>query len=99
MIKYISAANAGIWVQTHTIYYRAVEAGEPPRVDSTASRKGKGQPTKLSSRRKPDVLWNGEYSLHQSSQWSWSWYRSTVTIVTLDLLNRIFMSYITILPL
>ncbi|XP_063373487.1 E3 ubiquitin-protein ligase TRIP12 isoform X3 [Cydia amplana] len=51
-------ANAGIWVQTHTIYYRAVEASEPPRVDSAASRKGKGQPTKLSSRRKPDVLWN-----------------------------------------
>uniref|UniRef100_A0A2A4JZB4 E3 ubiquitin-protein ligase n=1 Tax=Heliothis virescens TaxID=7102 RepID=A0A2A4JZB4_HELVI len=51
-------ANAGIWVQTHTIYYRAVEAGEQPRPDTTASRKGKGQPTKLSSRRKPDLLWN-----------------------------------------
>nr|XP_026484610.1 E3 ubiquitin-protein ligase TRIP12 isoform X1 [Vanessa tameamea]XP_026484611.1 E3 ubiquitin-protein ligase TRIP12 isoform X1 [Vanessa tameamea] len=51
-------ANAGIWVLTHTIYYRAVEAGEPPRTDATASRKGKGQPTKLSSRRKPDLLWN-----------------------------------------
>ncbi|XP_050553476.1 E3 ubiquitin-protein ligase TRIP12 isoform X3 [Spodoptera frugiperda] len=51
-------ANAGIWVQTHTIYYRAVEAGEQPRADTTASRKGKGQPTKLSSRRKPDLLWN-----------------------------------------
>lgn len=52
-------ANAGIWVQTHTIYYRAVEAGEQARSDTTASRKGKGQPTKLSSRRKPDLLWNG----------------------------------------
>ncbi|CAG9576011.1 unnamed protein product [Danaus chrysippus] len=51
-------ANAGIWVQTHTIYYRAVEAGELPRSDATTSRKGKGQPTKLSSRRKPDLLWN-----------------------------------------
>ncbi|XP_034824158.1 E3 ubiquitin-protein ligase TRIP12 isoform X2 [Maniola hyperantus] len=51
-------ANAGIWVQTHTIYYRAVEAGEPPRSDASASRKGKGQPTKVSSRRKPDLLWN-----------------------------------------
>ncbi|XP_028164507.1 E3 ubiquitin-protein ligase TRIP12 isoform X3 [Ostrinia furnacalis] len=51
-------ANAGIWIQTHTIYYRAVEAGEPPRSDAAASRKGKGQPTKLSSRRKPDMLWN-----------------------------------------
>ncbi|KAL0895540.1 hypothetical protein ABMA27_011643 [Loxostege sticticalis] len=51
-------ANAGIWIQTHTIYYRAVEAGEPPRADAAASRKGKGQPTKLSSRRKPDMLWN-----------------------------------------
>ncbi|CAH0722778.1 unnamed protein product, partial [Brenthis ino] len=51
-------ANAGIWVQTHTIYYRAVEAAEPPRADAAASRKGKGQPTKLSSRRKPDSLWN-----------------------------------------
>ncbi|CAH0406076.1 unnamed protein product [Chilo suppressalis] len=51
-------ANAGIWIQTHTIYYRAVEAGEQPRSDTTASRKGKGQPTKLSSRRKPDLLWN-----------------------------------------
>ncbi|CAB3231314.1 unnamed protein product [Arctia plantaginis] len=51
-------ANAGIWVQTHTIYYRAVEGSEQPRSDTTASRKGKGQPTKLSSRRKPDLLWN-----------------------------------------
>ncbi|XP_068628834.1 E3 ubiquitin-protein ligase TRIP12 [Battus philenor] len=51
-------ANAGIWVQTHTIYYRAVEAGEPPRADATTSRKGKGHTTKLSSRRKPDLLWN-----------------------------------------
>ncbi|XP_052747423.1 E3 ubiquitin-protein ligase TRIP12 [Bicyclus anynana] len=51
-------ANAGIWVQTHTIYYRAVEAGEPPRSDASATRKGKGQPNKVSSRRKPDLLWN-----------------------------------------
>ncbi|XP_026764305.2 E3 ubiquitin-protein ligase TRIP12 isoform X3 [Galleria mellonella] len=51
-------ANAGIWVQTHTIYYRAVEAPEQPRSDTAASRKGKGQPTKLASRRKPDLLWN-----------------------------------------
>ncbi|XP_072935782.1 E3 ubiquitin-protein ligase TRIP12 isoform X2 [Epargyreus clarus] len=51
-------ANAGIWVQTHIIYYRAVEAGEQPRAEASASRKGKGQPTKLSSRRKPDLLWN-----------------------------------------
>lgn len=53
-------ANAGIWVQTHTIYYRAVEATEQPRPEATASRKGKGQPTKISSRRKPDLLWNGK---------------------------------------
>ncbi|KAJ2943828.1 hypothetical protein O0L34_g8156 [Tuta absoluta] len=51
-------ANAGIWVQTHTIYYRAVEAAEPAKTDSASTRKGKGQPTKLSSRRKPDLLWN-----------------------------------------
>ncbi|XP_048481765.1 E3 ubiquitin-protein ligase TRIP12 isoform X3 [Plutella xylostella] len=51
-------ANSGIWVQTHTIYYRAVEAPEPPRAPGPASRKGKGQPTKVSSRRKPDLLWN-----------------------------------------
>ncbi|XP_038209135.1 E3 ubiquitin-protein ligase TRIP12 isoform X3 [Zerene cesonia] len=50
-------ANAGIWVQTHTIYYRAIEGGEQPRTDAAASRKGKGQPTKMSSRRKPDLLW------------------------------------------
>ncbi|XP_041974550.1 E3 ubiquitin-protein ligase TRIP12 [Aricia agestis] len=50
-------ANAGIWVQTHTIYYRAVEASEQ-RAEASASRKGKGQPTKISSRRKPDLLWN-----------------------------------------
>ncbi|XP_045486330.1 E3 ubiquitin-protein ligase TRIP12 isoform X3 [Pieris rapae] len=50
-------ANAGIWVQTHTIYYRAVEGGEQPRADSSTSRKGKGQTTKMSSRRKPDLLW------------------------------------------
>lgn len=53
-------ANAGIWVQTHTIYYRAVEPSEQPRSEATVSRKGKGQPTKISSRRKPDLLWNGE---------------------------------------
>ncbi|CAH2068887.1 unnamed protein product, partial [Iphiclides podalirius] len=41
-------ANAGIWVQTHTIYYRAVEAGESPRADASSSRKGKGHTTKLS---------------------------------------------------
>lgn len=51
-------ANAGIWVQTHTIYYRAVEPNEQPRSESTPSKKGKGQPTKISSRRKPDLLWN-----------------------------------------
>ncbi|XP_039765934.1 E3 ubiquitin-protein ligase TRIP12 isoform X2 [Pararge aegeria] len=51
-------ANASIWVQTHTIYYRAVEVAEPIRNDASASRKGKGQPTKVSSRRKPDLLWN-----------------------------------------
>ncbi|KAL4705000.1 hypothetical protein ACJJTC_009788 [Scirpophaga incertulas] len=51
-------ANAGIWIQTHTIYYRAVETTEQPRTDANASRKGKGQPTKVSSRRKPDLLWN-----------------------------------------
>ncbi|XP_059049375.1 E3 ubiquitin-protein ligase TRIP12 [Achroia grisella] len=51
-------ANAGIWVQTHTIYYRAVETPEQPRTDAAASKKGKGQPTKLTSRRKPDLLWN-----------------------------------------
>ncbi|XP_026324123.1 E3 ubiquitin-protein ligase TRIP12 isoform X4 [Hyposmocoma kahamanoa] len=51
-------ANAGIWVQTHTIYYRAVEPTEQPRPDTATTRKGKGQPTKLSSRRKPDLLWN-----------------------------------------
>lgn len=61
------AANAGIWVQTHTIYYRAVEAGEPPRSDASASRKGKGQPTKVSSRRKPDLLWNGETHVYSQS--------------------------------
>lgn len=55
-------ANAGIWVQTHTIYYRAVESDEPQRADSSSGRKGKGQPTKTSSRRKPDLLWNGKYT-------------------------------------
>ncbi|XP_053601004.1 E3 ubiquitin-protein ligase TRIP12 isoform X2 [Plodia interpunctella] len=58
-------ANAGIWVQTHTIYYRAVESGETPRPD--AARKGKGQPAKLSSRRKPDLLWNEGVVPPQSS--------------------------------
>lgn len=51
-------ANAGIWVQTHTIYYRAVENNEQPRPEQTTSRKGKGQSNKTSSRRKPDALWN-----------------------------------------
>lgn len=66
-------ANAGIWVQTHTIYYRAVEAGEAPRADAAASRKGKGHTTKISSRRKPDLLWNG--NIH-------------ITFVTKRLLHR-----------
>ncbi|KOB65027.1 Ubiquitin protein ligase E3a [Operophtera brumata] len=60
-------ANAGIWVQTHTIYYRAVEASEQPRPEATCSRKGKGQPTKISSRRKPDLLWNGEFKIYTTS--------------------------------
>ncbi|CAK1548387.1 unnamed protein product [Leptosia nina] len=60
-------ANAGIWVQTHTIYYRAVEGGEQPRTDAASSRKGKGQTTKMSSRRKPDLLWTEGIVPSQSS--------------------------------
>ncbi|KAG8229177.1 hypothetical protein J437_LFUL009894 [Ladona fulva] len=55
--------NAGIWVQTHTIYYRPVpedEAGSSskPGGSSTSSRKGKGTSSKNSPRRKGDDLWN-----------------------------------------
>ncbi|KAK9879662.1 hypothetical protein WA026_006724 [Henosepilachna vigintioctopunctata] len=57
--------NAGIWVQTHVIYYRPLKE-EPPsnKVGSSggstshSSRKGKGSSSKSISRRKADDLWN-----------------------------------------
>lgn len=64
--------NAGVWVQTHTIYYRPVPEDDPPTAtirpsasssssnipSSTASsgRKGKGGNSK--TRKKTDDLWN-----------------------------------------
>ncbi|XP_046393216.1 E3 ubiquitin-protein ligase TRIP12 isoform X4 [Ischnura elegans] len=55
--------NAGIWVQTHTIYYRPVPEDEAsssskPGGSSSSSRKGKGSSSKNSPRRKGDDLWN-----------------------------------------
>lgn len=60
--------HAGIWVQTHTIYYRPLR--EEPSVthkpstssnSSHSSRKGKGSSSKSASRRKGDELWNGSF--------------------------------------
>ncbi|KAG5888420.1 hypothetical protein JTB14_016323 [Gonioctena quinquepunctata] len=56
--------NAGIWVQTHVIYYRPLKE-EPSSTKSSSgtssshsSRKGKGSSGKSTSRRKGDDLWN-----------------------------------------
>ncbi|CAG9814274.1 unnamed protein product [Phaedon cochleariae] len=56
--------NAGIWVQTHVIYYRPLK-DEPSNTKSSSgsssnhsSRKGKGSSGKSTSRRKGDELWN-----------------------------------------
>ncbi|RZC38081.1 E3 ubiquitin-protein ligase TRIP12, partial [Asbolus verrucosus] len=59
--------NAGIWVQTHVIYYRPlkedVSSSSKPSSSSGSSsshssRKGKGSSGKSTSRRKGDDLWN-----------------------------------------
>ncbi|PNF34561.1 E3 ubiquitin-protein ligase TRIP12 [Cryptotermes secundus] len=56
--------NSGVWVQTHTIYYKPVPEDESsvsskPGSSCTPGRKGKGTSTKLNSRsRKGDDLWN-----------------------------------------
>ncbi|KAI4466325.1 e3 ubiquitin-protein ligase trip12 [Holotrichia oblita] len=65
--------HAGVWVQTHTIYYRPLR--EEPSTSSKqsscssthSSRKGKGSSSKSTSRRKGDDLWNeGAVPLPQS---------------------------------
>ncbi|XP_026293450.2 E3 ubiquitin-protein ligase TRIP12 [Frankliniella occidentalis] len=63
--------NAGVWVQTHTIYYRPVPDDDPPTAtirpnascssshvsnSSNSGRKGKGSSSK--ARKKTDELWN-----------------------------------------
>lgn len=61
----IFLGNAGIWVQTHVIYYRPLKeeptsTGRSSNVTSShSSRKGKGSSSKSTSRRKGDDLWNG----------------------------------------
>nr|XP_022913625.1 E3 ubiquitin-protein ligase TRIP12 isoform X2 [Onthophagus taurus] len=58
--------NAGVWVQTHTIYYRPLkeEPASSSKVSagssssSHSSRKGKGSSGKNASRKKGDELWN-----------------------------------------
>ncbi|KAJ8973590.1 hypothetical protein NQ317_010027 [Molorchus minor] len=57
--------NAGIWVQTHVIYYRHLKEELPSSSKSSSgassshsSRKGKGSSGKSTSRRKGDELWN-----------------------------------------
>ncbi|CAG9853614.1 unnamed protein product [Phyllotreta striolata] len=65
--------NAGIWVQTHVIYYRPLKE-EPSATtkgssgtSNHSSRKGKGSSGKNTSRRKVDELWNeGSTPLPQS---------------------------------
>lgn len=62
--------NAGIWVQTHTIYYKPIreESSVTHKTSSSSSsshssRKGKGSGGKNVSRRKGDDLWTGKYYL------------------------------------
>ncbi|CAH1991222.1 unnamed protein product [Acanthoscelides obtectus] len=57
--------NAGIWVQTHVIYYRPLKEesssstkGSGSGSSGHSSRKGKGSSGKSTSRRKGDELWN-----------------------------------------
>nr|CAD7195313.1 unnamed protein product [Timema douglasi] len=56
--------NSGVWVQTHTIFYRPVPEEESsvntkPGSSCTTGRKGKGTSTKANTRgRKGDDLWN-----------------------------------------
>lgn len=60
--------NAGIWVQTHVIYYRALKedqtsqayktGGAAMSVGNHSSRKGKWAKGSNASRRKVDELWN-----------------------------------------
>lgn len=57
------SGNAGVWVQTHTIYYRPLREETTANKASTSgsghsSRKGKGSSSKSVARRKGD-LWNG----------------------------------------
>ncbi|XP_030755174.1 E3 ubiquitin-protein ligase TRIP12 isoform X2 [Sitophilus oryzae] len=58
--------NAGIWVQTHVIYYRPLKEDPPASSHKSgtsssswnhSSRKGKGSSGKSTSRRKGDELW------------------------------------------
>lgn len=57
--------HAGVWVQTHTIYYRPLKEdsnisnkASTSNSSSHSSRKGKGSSSKSVARRKGD-LWNG----------------------------------------
>ncbi|GJQ67325.1 hypothetical protein Trydic_g8224 [Trypoxylus dichotomus] len=56
--------HAGVWVQTHTIYYRPLREEPSPSSKQSScssthsSRKGKGSSSKSTSRRKGDELWN-----------------------------------------
>ncbi|XP_025829823.1 E3 ubiquitin-protein ligase TRIP12 isoform X2 [Agrilus planipennis] len=57
--------NAGIWVQTHTIYYRPLREevnltakSSNSSASSHSSRKGKGSGGKSTSKRRVDDLWN-----------------------------------------
>lgn len=61
----VKIGNAGVWVQTHTIYYRPLKEdsnisnkASTSNSSSHSSRKGKGSSSKSVSRRKGD-LWNG----------------------------------------
>ncbi|XP_057663764.1 E3 ubiquitin-protein ligase TRIP12 isoform X1 [Diorhabda carinulata] len=57
--------NAGIWVQTHVIYYRPLKEEASVSIKNSSgissghsSRKGKGSSGKSASRRRTDELWN-----------------------------------------
>lgn len=60
----VLVGNAGVWVQTHTIYYRPLREDANAKQASVtssshSSRKGKGSSNKSASRRKGGELWNG----------------------------------------
>ena len=65
--------HAGIWVQTHTIYYRPLreEVASTSKANASSahsSRKGKGSSSKNAVKKKGDILWTGKL---QNARYRW----------------------------